>query len=591
MAGDLDKGGGARTSLAGKLEDLSLGEILQIVSLSQRSGILRLQGKEGEAQLFITGGKIVHATSSRDQEGFLSFLLQRRLLDTSRLEGIKDRLHEGMDPGALLDLLEKAGMSPASLQQALRRRIEEIVYGLFLWEEGAFSFELLDSKDPGEGMEGNAFFLRQGINPQFLVMEGARRKDEMGRGNVEGATLFPPPAEGEEPEEAGEGGGEAEAPLLHETPAQRMAREVEGFSAPSSLPRQQGEASRVALAVLASPHLRARLKEELERNNAGMLSFPDGATALTGIQDLRARQVTPVLVMDLTAPAITDSVELGGLEILTTLWELGMSLPTVLVSGGDLPLGLARKLEGVRGVELVRAGKERGEESRLVEKVLGLMEGGGKAAREEEFFDIRKELSGDLAGMDFPLDQWQGAASPTTSPSEDPLMETLRSYVGELARPGAGGEVTLLALRFASECLSRCVLFLVRKSDLKGLGQSGVDLGPGKDPNRSIQSLEVPLSPGGIFSRVMTNYRSYRGAPTESPEEQAVLAALGGARPREIYLGPIVSMGRVAVLLYGDDAPEGNGLPPTQALDVFLSHVGLALDRAFLEMKLGARRG
>jgi hypothetical protein len=48
-------------------------------------------------------------------------------------------------------------------------------------------------------------------------------------------------------------------------------------------------------------------------------------------------------------------------------------------------------------------------------------------------------------------------------------------------------------------------------------------------------------------------------------------------------------MGKVAVLLYGDDYPGGKGLEPTHTLDIFLSHVGLALDRAFLEMKLKQR--
>jgi hypothetical protein len=47
---------------------------------------------------------------------------------------------------------------------------------------------------------------------------------------------------------------------------------------------------------------------------------------------------------------------------------------------------------------------------------------------------------------------------------------------------------------------------------------------------------------------------------------------------------------KVAVLLYGDDYPVNTGIEPIHTLDIFLSHVGLALDRAFLEMKLKAQR-
>ncbi len=48
-------------------------------------------------------------------------------------------------------------------------------------------------------------------------------------------------------------------------------------------------------------------------------------------------------------------------------------------------------------------------------------------------------------------------------------------------------------------------------------------------------------------------------------------------------------MGKTAVVLYCDDLPERQGIEPTQSLDIFLSHTGLALDRAFLEMKLKDR--
>ena len=81
------------------------------------------------------------------------------------------------------------------------------------------------------------------------------------------------------------------------------------------------------------------------------------------------------------------------------------------------------------------------------------------------------------------------------------------------------------------------------------------------------------------------------GPPTGSETENALFEALGGGVPGQLYLGPVVSMGKVAVLLYGDDYSGNTGLEPTHTLDIFLSHVGLALDRAFLEMKLKAQRG
>ncbi len=583
-----------RTSLTGSLEDLSLGEILQIVSLSQRSGVLRLTGPRGEANISILAGKIVHASASADHEGLFAFLLSKRLVDRARLEAVGDQLQEGMHPSQLSGLLDRLGVPPVSFQQALRRRIEELVYSFFFWEEGKFSFELVDIKTGANPFTPNALFLEEGINPQFLVMEGARRKDEMKRDHPD-ATGIAPSGDGAEEEPA--------APVPDRAAEEeRIREEVAAFSPPTASARLPGKTDPVAIAVLGSPHLRTRLKEALEKEKYTLLSFPDGATALTGVQDLRSRDVSPLLVLDLKAPGIADGVVLGGLEILSTLWDLGYHLPAVLVADGEIPPDLPAKAASVPGLDLVDAragsgGEGDGGDAALVEVVLGALSPGrsrsrGRTRRKEEFYDIRAELSQDLAELDLPMDHWGGQPlPPPAADGEDPMMEKLHSYMGELSRPEASGEITLLALRFASECAGRALLFLARRTDLKGLGQFGVDLGTGKDSNRAIQSLAIPLTTDSVFSRVIANYRSYRGAPTGSPEEKTIFAAIGGAAPHEIFVGPVISMGKVAVLLYGDDSPEGRGLPATHALEIFLSHVGLALDRAFLEMKLGSRKG
>jgi hypothetical protein len=210
----------------------------------------------------------------------------------------------------------------------------------------------------------------------------------------------------------------------------------------------------------------------------------------------------------------------------------------------------------------------------------------------EDYYDIQQEFSEDLSEIDLPLDSWEDDTdSIPRQVSQDPHMARLGSYVGELNRQDISGEITLLALRFASAFVSRAVLFLVRKDDLKGLGQFGVELPGGQNADSAVRTLSLPVEEHSIFQRVAKNQQSYVGAPTGSETENALFEALGGGVPGQLYLGPIVSMGKVAVLLYGDDYPGTTKLEPTHTLDIFLSHVGLALDRAFLEMKLKAQRG
>ena len=51
-------------SLVGNLEDLGLGEILQIVSLSRKSGVLELKSLDREGRVVFRDGEVIRATAS-----------------------------------------------------------------------------------------------------------------------------------------------------------------------------------------------------------------------------------------------------------------------------------------------------------------------------------------------------------------------------------------------------------------------------------------------------------------------------------------------------------------------------------------------
>jgi GAF domain-containing protein len=61
---------------------------------------------------------------------------------------------------------------------------------------------------------------------------------------------------------------------------------------------------------------------------------------------------------------------------------------------------------------------------------------------------------------------------------------------------------------------------------------------------------------------------------------------LGGRQPREVFLGPLLSEGRVVAILYGDNLPEEQPVGDTEALEIFLSQAGLAMEKALLERRL-----
>ena len=132
-------------SLVGRLEDLSLGEILQIVSLSKRSGLLRLESPGGKASLYIRTGKVIYASSSDEADGVWGILVDNGLIEKDQLGSLREKLDMSGSPKAFRELLvETTGISHEQIQTVLKKRIEELTYALFIWEEGTFSFQLIE---------------------------------------------------------------------------------------------------------------------------------------------------------------------------------------------------------------------------------------------------------------------------------------------------------------------------------------------------------------------------------------------------------------------------------------------------------------
>ncbi len=584
-------------SLVGKLEDLSLGEILQIVSLSRRSGLLRLQGPLGEATMYIQGGMIIHAGRSDETEGILSLLVHHGLIDMSQIEALKGRIEACRSREKLKVLLNnELNISPESFQKALRKRVEELVYSLFLWEEGTFSFQLVDSESEIPVLESmRPFFLDDGINAQFLVMEGARRKDELMRDMGDAESITAGEAQTSDLDDGWQDllSSEDEISQIAEDettqPDITEVTETGLTDLPETIPDLPGRIAKVLVLVTEDESLRPVLQQLLGEEDVAVFAFPDSRSALARIQELHAHNIFPVVASDLRAGGVTDGIPTGRLDILTGQWDLGFSLPSILLVDERFPGGLKEQLSPLRCVDLLLEDQQN-PPGRLAELVLSAMTPEAPPVEDgAEFYDIRQELSEDLEGLDLPFEISDGQEYLSQPPSTDPLTAKLGSYVSELNRQDIRGEITLLALRFATEFASRAILFLARKTDIKGLGQFGVDLGEGKDADAAIRTLEIPITEESIFTRVIRSQQSYRGAPTESETERQLFDQLGG-ESGEIYIGPVVSMGKVAVILYGDDFPDLEGLQPTHTLDIFLSHTGLALDRAFLEMKLKSER-
>ena len=171
--------------------------------------------------------------------------------------------------------------------------------------------------------------------------------------------------------------------------------------------------------------------------------------------------------------------------------------------------------------------------------------------------------------------------------TEEPRKEitALKSMFDELRFPTATAEVTLLILRYASEVVNRAVLFMVKKEEVRGLGQFGIEL-HGKSADQVVRTIRVPLDKPSLFLTVVETRRSYLG-PIEANEPNNYLVnELGGAKPSEVLAIPLVVDGKIALIVYGDNLPETRSIKGMDTLEIFMNQAGMALEKALLEKRI-----
>jgi Domain of unknown function (DUF4388) len=397
-------------SLVGNLEDLGLRDILQIVSLSCKSGVLLLQSRNREGEIVFFHGQVIHAVSSVFPENFGNLLVRRNIVDVETLNGAL-ALQRVLPKPALLGVIlgQNFGISADLVESVAREQIKRVVYSFFGWSDGTFAFELEDP-DTLAAIKLSPYqrILQQGLNTQWLAIEGSRILDEQ----------------------------------RHRGPASDFSAE----------------------AISAFPAVKS--------------DVPEALSDTTRSYDFAA---------DLLA------------EI------------------------------GERGVVA-------GEKSAI--KLGGL-----------------KQLQGMFL---------------------------------ELNNPSLGGGIILLVLRFASEFMNRAVIFWVKEKEIVGLGQFDIEFGD-ESADVRIRKMRIPVDEPSIFNSLLADKISQRVRFDNCHWDNYLKENLGAENASEIFLAPLVSGGQVVAILYGDNLPQRTPVGETEALEIFLSHAGLTMEKALLERRLQER--
>jgi hypothetical protein len=173
-------------ALTGTLQTMLPGDLLQWLSLGQKTGTLVIRNQLVEKKIFFRSGRVISSASNDPREYLGQFLMSHGYLTEPELKkAMEVQQQSGILLGKILVMIDV--INEKDLQRLMRLKAEEEIYDVFLWNEGDFQF--FDDELPKMEM------IPLQVDVTGIIMEGTRRVDEWARirETVPGEEVVPVP--------------------------------------------------------------------------------------------------------------------------------------------------------------------------------------------------------------------------------------------------------------------------------------------------------------------------------------------------------------------------------------------------------------
>jgi CheY-like chemotaxis protein len=586
-------------SLLGRLEDLSLTDIVQIVHLSRRTGVLEIVDDRGRHTVMFRQGLVVNA-SSPEHPDLLTFLVARGSIPEAAAPGLRKMEESGIPLGTAA--VDMNIISAADLATAIHERVVSVVAPLLQSREGEFNFILSDHVGPLDvEYDADVIFKDGGFAPQKIVGAADGEKLKPLRGLEEslkvGKALLRSAATDTPAPTLDLGLGHAKEPALTLVPDDNILpfptpeeREEQTFTpvpddesfpaveepAPQATPKPRTSAGQFKVAgglievespdatyrnvVLfeRSPLIRVAARRAFGRNRVKIAQFGTIDDARVAIGDYIRANTFFVTFLELT-----DQSDV----LLQQLKRKNPRLPVVII---DAEADLRRRHDLLR----------RGADLYLTKPSPARLQPG---LAEEELSLFADEL---VLFAERAFQQWErstggladaGRRFYETAEKEnvDRSFSLLKQLINELSNPNDIGEVSATILRLSAEYLDRGALFIAGDAEFTGISGFGA-----ADMPSRVKSLRIPRTEPSILGDVATSGEAHRGKMRRTAANVALIDSLGGLLPTEVVALPIMHARRTIGILYGDNAAHRAPIDTMTGLEIFLSQAGYAFGNA-----------
>jgi hypothetical protein len=147
------------------LRETGLPAVVRGLVRARRTGVLRLRRGEITKSIYLSGGRMIFAASGDPDDRLGERLLAKGLITYRAYEESVRALREGKRQGTIL--VENGAIRSRDLVSGVTEQVREIIYGLFAWDDGEWTFQ------EGDLPSREVIVLR--MSTADLVMEGVRR--------------------------------------------------------------------------------------------------------------------------------------------------------------------------------------------------------------------------------------------------------------------------------------------------------------------------------------------------------------------------------------------------------------------------------
>lgn len=157
-------------AIRGNLSEASLADVLQLLALGQKTGCLSIAREGSFGAIHFADGRVVHASIVNRRDRLGDRLVRLGAVAADELARLAADQQVQDDRELAKALLASDTVDRDLLVQVYRTQVEEVVYHLFGWSQGTFTFE----PDDEISLDTPLF----SISADSLLLEGARRVDE-----------------------------------------------------------------------------------------------------------------------------------------------------------------------------------------------------------------------------------------------------------------------------------------------------------------------------------------------------------------------------------------------------------------------------